>query len=211
MTAWSEALPGMNSLLSEFPSVITHQMEAFREGIEKHFLWTQNSGTSAGEPAYSSASTTPGAARAFFAPASAVSASKNGRLFIASDTHALYAVPSDGSVRIFSPKVIIGDCGSHQSVVFGLPSFESMAPSTSWVVQSGSTFTFSSTATIRIAFPATYLTPPRVMLCALISDASNNGVLLSVTSITGSSMSVRPAQLGAVTSWGVMWRSAGTI
>lgn len=211
MTAWNETLPTMDSLVSEFPSTLTNQMEAFRQGIEQTFFWTQNSGASAGEPLTSSASTMPGAARAFFAPVSQVSASKDGRLFVASDTTALYAVPSGNSVRLFNNRTILGDSLSIQTSAFGLPSFESVKPNCAWLIQSGSTGQFVSTATIKLTFPTAYATAPRIMLCPIVSSATNNGVLLSLTSITGSSMSVRPAQVGPVTSWGFMWRSAGTV
>lgn len=211
MTVWNESLPEMNSLLSEFPSTLTNQMEAFRQGIEQTFFWTQGSGASAGEPTSSSASTTPGAARAFFAPASQLSASKDGRLFLASDTSALYAVPSGGSVRLFNNRALVGDSLSIQTVAFGLPSFESIKPNATWVVQSGTTGQFASAATIKLTFPLPYVTPPRVMLCAIFSSATNNGTQLSLTSITGSSMSIRPAQFGPVGSWGFAWRSAGTM
>ena len=211
MTVWNETLPTMASLVSEFPSTLTNQMEAFRQGVEQTFYWTQSSGASAGEPILSSASTTPGAARAFFAPASSVSSSKDGRLFLASDTTTLYAVPSGGSVRLFNNRTILGDSLLAQAVVFGLPSFESIKPNSAWLVQSGTSGQFASTATIKLTFPIAYAAAPRVMLCPIVSSATNSGVLLSLTSITGSSMSVRPAQVGPVTSWGFMWRSAGTV
>lgn len=212
MTAWNETQPTLQSLVKELPSTLTNQMEAFRQGIEQTFLWTQSSGASAGEPLHSSASTKPGAARAFFGPASQVSASKDGRLFVTSDTSRLYAVPSGGSVLLNSNRAVLGDSASYVTNASALSVLEGLKASTRWFVQSGSTNPpFVSTATIKITFPVPYTVAPRVMVMPLLSSATNNGVMLSITSLTGSSMSVRPGQQGPVTSWGFLWRSAGTI
>src|SRR5213080_1767111 len=135
MTNWNEAKPESTDLIAEFPSVVTQQLVAFREGMEKHFFWTVSSGLSAGEPALSSASTWPGSARAFFGTQSQVSASKSGRLMLTSDTSRLYAVGTGAPSLLGSRTAIVEDANYTRSDLTA--SLATITEGTRWFVQSG--------------------------------------------------------------------------
>src|SRR5437867_3933422 len=132
MANWNEAKPSGGDLLSDFPSEMTTQAVAFRQGIEQLVYWTQSSGVSAGVPAYG-AVTPPGGFRAFFAPESSLSTALSttkplsGRLFVASDTSRLYGFTSTGTLAL----------GGKNSIVFVGPALATIPTNTRVLVQIG--------------------------------------------------------------------------
>ena len=200
-TLWNELKPDANDPLSEFPSTLTRQVLAFREGIEKHFFWTESSGASAGQPRFSSLTTMPGSARAFYGPASHVSAAKDGTLMVTSDTSRLFATPSAGSLLLGSRFVIIADGTSAATI----------ASNTRWHVQSGTTSGRSPATDYHVAFASAYSGVP-IVEGTLVATTDLSGIgSLAIQTIDASGFTFRVTQYGSSTSFGLLWRSEGTV
>jgi hypothetical protein len=197
-TLWDENKPAATDPLSEFPSVMTRQAIAFREGIEKHFHWTESSGASAGEPRFSSLTTMPGSARGFFGTQSQVSAARDGTVMVTSDTSRLFATPSASSVLLGTRSGII----TYSSAT--IPS------NTKWVVQSGSSSRCTDTTLYHISFSSAYSGTPFLEAMPLVLN-STSMCALAVQTVDSSGFSFFFTKYGSTVSFTILWRSHGTM
>ena len=110
---WRENKPDPDDKLNELGEVIRSQKTEFRSALEKHFFWTDSSNASAGEPRLSDGSANAGTARAHFAAESAVSADRDGKLFLASDTTRLFGLTSGESFLLGSQRAIFATARSN--------------------------------------------------------------------------------------------------
>jgi len=202
---YRETKPAASDPLNEFPSDMTANIIALREGIEKHSFWTDNSGVSAGIPRLSDGSFGPGAARAFFDVASSASTTLSttkplaGRLYITSDTSRLYGYASDATMLL----------GGKNAVVY-YPSNATITAGARFLVQIGTVSVSSQTQ--NVIFTSQYSVAPTVQLSAFASAASRI-VIAQATSITTSAFSVRVLDVfgGSTQTRTIQWLSTGTV
>ena len=202
---YRENKPASSDPLNEFPSDMTANLIALREGIEKHSFWTDSSGVSAGIPRLSDGSFGPGAARAFFDVASSASTTLAstkplaGRLYITSDTSRLYGYASNATMLL----------GGKNAVVY-FPSNATISAGARFLVQIGTTSVSSQTQ--NVAFSSQYSVAPLVQVSPIASSAAEI-VIGQATSITTSNFSLRVLSVfgGSTGTRGVMWCSVGTV
>ena len=195
--SWIEDKPERSDLVRDFgPLVRSHKTE-FRAGIEQHFLWTQSSGASAGEPALdASGATARGTCRAFFGPASEVSAFKDGCLMVTSDTTRLVAITSADSVLIGSARAIVANPTT------GLADNEQM------LVQSDQGSAVFANGVRNVSFDTVYTQIP--ILTAGPKIIVNNGVsFLAISNVTtgGFEFRIENTTGGNPEIW---WRAVGS-
>ena len=204
--AYREDKPASGDLLSDFPSMLTANVIAFRQAVEKHSFWTDSSGASAGIPRLSNGSFGPGSARAFFDVASNASvtlaASKplDGRLYIASDTKYLSGYTSSSQTILL---------GSPKAIVY-FPSNATITAGSRVLVQIG--LVSVSSQTQNVTFGTQYSVTPMVQVSPLASGAAEI-VVPQVTSRTSSAFSVRVLSVfgGSTATRNAMWCSIGTV
>lgn len=204
--AWNPLKPAIGDPLTDFPSAISNNKIAFREALERHFFWRENSGLSAGIPRLSSGSFGPGSARAYFATASKISSlttiANSGRLFVTSDTSRLYGLHSGAST-------LLG--GLNMVMSFG-SSIATIQSNTRWLVQSGSSAGLNGIGTsYTIVFPTAYAkTTPFVQLVCSSSNVTDQYVPLLLSS-SSTNFQTATFGLGSLNSTTLYWRSEGTV
>lgn len=202
MPNWRDSKPAGTDPLSEYPSLLTSQMAAFRAAIEKHLFWTEASGASAGIPRLSDGSFGPGAARTFYDTASRVSAvSTNVRLMITSDTSQLYVLGSGLSVLI----------GGKNAVVSGTPDSPAIAAGCRVLIQSSYVTNVTIAGTSVATYPIVYAVPPVIMLTAAGSVATHGWrpyIVFNSPTTVSCGISASGLVGSACT---VYWRSEGTV
>lgn len=203
---WTENKPEATDPLSELPSVLTANAIAFRTAIEKHSLWTDSSGLSAGQTRFSDGSFGPGSFRAFFGPQSSLSTAVStvkpltGRLYLTSDTQRLYGLASNATIPLGGKNMIAYLGGSAATIQSNVRT----------LVQTGSISTTVGSSTI--TFGTAYVTTPIVQVMPMSSNTTGFSLAqvnvvaadhfsLSLTTIYG-------AVAGNIT---VMWKSYGTV
>ena len=197
---WPESKPVQGDLVSDLGSVLRSHKTEFRAGLEKHFYWTDNSNSSAGEPRLSDGSFGPGSARAFYGTASEVSAFRDGSLMVTSDTSRLFGLTSGASVLLGSSRAIVSD-GSAIAAV----------PGSRRLIQSG--LTFASLGDSGHSFPTAYSSVPPSMLIQRIVDGDAGfdlGRRVSIAQIGTSSFTLRVENAGGASAMTILWRSDGT-
>jgi len=206
---WDDRKPQINDPLAEFPSLMTGNAIAFRQGVEKYSFWTDSSGLSAGIPRLSAASLGPGAARAYYGNESSLStaASVNkpleGRFFVALDTGRLYA---------FSPSAATAQLGGVNHIVWQ-PSAATIPSNTRVLVQQGSVNAIvpGALGLQPVTFPSAYSVAPTVQ-ATILSLGTTDILMAFVTSITtvGCSIGCHQLMSASAASHTAYWRSHGT-
>lgn len=202
MPNWRDNKPSGTDPLSEYPSVLTNQKAAFRAAIEKHLFWTDSSGASAGIPRLSDGSFGPGAARAFYGPASQVSAvSVNVKLMLTSDTSRFYVLGSGTSVLL----------GGKNAIVSGAPNSPTITAGCRVLVQSSYVTNVTTAATSVATYPVAYAVAPIIMLTAAGSVATHGWrPYMTPGSPSATTLGIGVAGL-AGSACTVFWRSEGTV
>lgn len=204
MAIWNELKPSASDPLSELPSVLTTNAIAFRTGVEKHSLWTDSSGVSAGQTRFSDGSFGPGSFRAFFAPGSslstAVSAVKPlaGRLFIDSAASRLYGFTSSGTVRLGSRNVLVHLGGSTATIQSNVRT----------LIQVGSLSSVPGSSTI--TFGTAYAVAPTVQIQVMSSGTTHFGIAKANVVGTATFSSSLSAVYGDNSAMTILWKSVGT-
>lgn len=219
MTNWNENKPaGTDIPNAALASLLTSNKQAFREGAEKHLFWTDSSGLSAGLPRFSSASSGPGAARAFYDVASnassQVSATKalDGRLYIASDTKRFYGYLSSLSVPLGGVDATVWSTST--SLVAS--SASTIQTDFKVLVQTGVTTGASAAAggsRLTTAFPTAYAaTTPFVQAVSMSTNTTNfNNCAIVASSITNFTIILTNIYGNDNSSSTILWRSHGTV
>ena len=197
MSPWIEDKPERTDFVRDFGPVIHSHKTEFRAGIEQHFLWTQSSGLSAGEPALdASGAAARGTCRAFYGTASQVSAFKDGSLMVTSDPTRLVAITSADSVLIGSARMIVAN------PTFGLGNDEQM------LVQSDQGSAVFANGTRNVSFDTVYTQIPIVTAGSKINV--DNGVsFLAISNVTtgGFEFKIENTTGGSPEIW---WRAVGS-
>ena len=194
--SWDETLPENDDQVKGIGGVLRDRKADFRAALERHFYWTDSSNASAGVPRLYTASADTGSARAFYAAESAVSAHRDGTLFVTSDTTRLVGLTSASSVLLGAGRAV------HLSATSASNHYV--------LVQHGHVITEISTSLLTdksysIAFPITYNGVPSVFL----SEQSIGFGSVGISAVTQGGFTMVNERNGFGNN-GVRWRSVGT-
>ena len=200
---WSLDKPRDDDPLQELTSVVSEQRATFEGRIEKHFDW---SGSTVSAGLVSDSATTPGSARMFFGPRSAVSQpAKDGVGMIVSDESRFIWFNSGQSSYV----------GGQGAMLVTNPQLspEISQDGARWVADHGVFTTSGSDAEERVAFNVTYLANAVTVQVTNSGTASGASFAVAATSLGSSSFSLGHEYLGpgAVGASEVHWRSLGTV
>ena len=204
MTLWSVDKPADNDPLQEITSIVSEQKTTFEDRIERHFDWSDST-VSAG--LVSRSSTTPGSARMFFGPRSAVSQpTKDGVGMIVSDESRLIWFNSAQSSYV----------GGQGAMLVENPALYAMSPNDGarWVVDHGVFTTTNSDTIERVALNVTY-NPANAFSVQVTNSGTGSAASfgVAVSSLGSSSFSLWHIHHGpgAPVAGEVNWRSLGTV
>lgn len=196
--------PADLDFVSDTPEILRSVKSAISSILSQHFFWTDNSGTSAGEPRYAPTSAkVPGTARAYYGPRSAVSnPGRPGTMMVVSDESKLVVFDSSGSA-------VIG--GINHGGVAGVRSANCR-----WVVATGSAYTNNAGNSFisKIAFGVTYDVPPVVTVSASTDwTATGKRIIPSISTIITTSHFSAGIQCGDgnFSAGTILWHSVGTV
>ena len=194
--SWDESRPESSDLVRDFGLVVRSHKTEFRAGVEQHFLWTESSGLSAGEPELdASGATARGTCRAFYGTQSQVSAFRDGCLMVTSDTTRLFAVTETNSVFLGSARAITAN------PVFGLPDNNQM------LIQSDQSNAMFGDGTFNISFVTAYTQLPVVTAISRVVLDNNSGNV-AISDVTAGGFEFKVETLNANVE--VHWRAVGS-
>ena len=203
MTVWSVDRPRNRDQLQQLTSTVSTQKTAFEERIERHFNWSDST-VSAGLAKLST--TTPGGARMFFGPRSAVSQpSKDGVGMIVSDESRLIFfnsaqssyVGGQGALLVENPALLTSGANDGAR----------------WVADHGTFTTSSSDAEEKVSLNVTYLANAVAVGITNSGTGSAASFAIAVNSLGSSSFSLAHEHVGpgAAVAGAIHWRSLGTV
>lgn len=218
MANWNENKPaGTDIPNAALASVLTTNKQAFREGAEKHLFWTESSGLSAGQPRFSSGSTGPGAARAFYDvlsnASSQVSAQKglDGRLYIASDTKQFLGYLSGLSVPLGGVNETVWTTSTSLVAV----SATTIQSNVRTLVQNGLASCDAAAAggsRNTITYATAYAVAPFVQATSMSTNTTNfNNCVIIASGTTNFAIVLTSIYGGTASGCTVLWRSHGTV
>lgn len=219
MTNWNENKPaGTDIPNAGLASILTSNKQAFREGAEKHLFWTESSGLSAGQPRFSSGSTGPGAARAFYDVASnlssQVSATKalDGRLYIASDTKRFFGYAGSLSVPLGSVDATVWATSTWSTVASSAATIQS---DVKVLCQSGvgnANTAAAGGSRVTTTYPTAYAVAPFVQAVSMSTNTTNfNNCAVVASGTTSFSVILTTIYGNTVSGATFLWRSHGTV